>query len=162
MRRALDLYLAGCDGSDAESCLGASRVYAGGFGVAWNPREARAKEARGCALGLGKACEEQGDHLALGDAIDPYRRACELPPGSPHACLKLARAYEGTGAQSAVVQSSYRHACERLSFDACLWISRSGDGLAAEPPAVVEAFRRWCDSGSRRACELLNRPDRAR
>ncbi len=160
MQRALDLYLAACDRSDAESCLGASRIYAGGFGVSWNPREARAHGARACALGLGKACEEQGDHLALPDAIGPYRTACDLPPGSPHACLKLARAYEATGEQAPLIAASYRRACERLSFEACLWVSRSGDGLAAEPPAIIDAFRRWCESGSPRACELLNRPDR--
>jgi TPR repeat protein len=157
MQRALDLHLAGCDRSDAESCLGASRVYAGGFGVAWNPRGARALEARGCALGLGAACEAQGDHLALVDAIEPYRKACDFAPGSPHACLKLARAYEGTGGPARLVESSYRHACARLSFDACLWVSRSGEGLAVEAAPVVDAFRRWCDSGSKRACELVNR-----
>jgi TPR repeat protein len=157
MQRALDLHLAGCDRSDAESCLGASRVYAGGFGVAWNPREARAMEAKGCALGLGAACEAQGDHLALADAIEPYRKACEPAPGSPHACLKLARAYESAGAPASLVESSYRNACARLSFDACLWVSRSGEGLAAEARPVVDAFRRWCDSGSPRACELVNR-----
>ncbi len=157
MRRAFDLYLAGCVRDEAESCLGASRVYSGGFGVAWNPREARSKAARACTLGLAAACEKEGDDLTGADAIAPYRSACDLPAGSPHACLKLARTYEATGAPPAIVEVSYRRACERLSFDACLQVSRSLDRLDTESPLVVEAFRRWCDSGSPRACDLVSR-----
>ena len=99
--------------------------------------------AKGCALGLGAACEAQEDHLALADAIEPYRKACELAPASPHACLKLARAYERMGGEAWLVDSSYRRACARLSFAACLWVSRSGearcrgDGRRRCIPAMV-------------------------
>jgi TPR repeat protein len=157
MRRALEVYLDGCAKDEALSCLGASRVYALGFGVPWNPREARAKEEKACALGLGAACEQEGDHRSGGDAIPPYRRACELLPSSPHACLKLARAYESERSQPALIESSYRRACELLSFDACLWVSQNVEGLDAESPDVLEAFRRWCGSGSQRACGLVSR-----
>jgi TPR repeat protein len=161
MRRALEAYLDGCAKNEALSCLGASRVYVAGFGVPWNPREARAKEEKACALGLGAACEQEGDHRSGGDAIPAYRRACELP-SSPHACLKLARAYESEGSQPALIESSYRQACELLSFDACAWVSQNVERLDAESPAVVEAFRRWCASGSQRACDRVSRlPARA-
>lgn len=158
MRRALVLYLAACARGEAESCLGASRVYWTGFGVAWNPREARAKEEQACALGLRAACEQEGDHRTGADAIPLYQKACELGPPSPHACLKLARAYEAAGRNPTIVDASYRRACELLSFVACLRVSQRIDHLDAESPAMVQALRRWCDSGSARGCELVNRP----
>ena len=123
-RRALDLYLQDCAQDRPESCLGASRVYWRGLGVASNPPEARAKEARACALGLGEACELEADDRGGPDAIPLYRKACELTPPSPHACLKLARAYEAAAADPSVVGASYERACDLLSVDACLWVSR--------------------------------------
>ncbi len=157
MKRALDLYLQACARDEAGGCLGASRVYWAGFGVPWNPREARAREERGCTLGLRAACEQQGDHRTAADAIPPYRKACDFGPPSPHACLKLARAYEGAEGSQTAIDASYRRACGLLSFDACLWVSQRVEDLHAESPAVVEAFRRWCESGSQRGCELVDR-----
>jgi TPR repeat protein len=131
MRRALGLYLDGCSRDDAECCRGAGRVYAGGFGVAWNPREARAMDTKACALGLSEACEAQGDDLIAADpasALALYRKACEHTPASPHACLKLARASEAAGEPATAVANAYRLACERLSLDACAWIARRPPG----------------------------------
>ncbi|MGH7438433.1 MAG: hypothetical protein ACRENE_22335 [Polyangiaceae bacterium] len=132
----------------------------------WNPRDARAFEAKACALGLADACESEGDDRVDADAAGAavvYRRACEVARGSPHACLKMARAYEAAGAPAATLAAAYRKACEKLSFDACSWVSRNVDGLDAESPGVIAAFRRWCDAGSSRACERVERvPARAR
>jgi TPR repeat protein len=157
MRRALTLYLQACARGEAEGCLGASRVYWAGFGVPWSPREGRAKEEEACALGLRAACEQEGDHRTGAAAVPLYRKACDLAPPSPHACLKLARAYEAAGGDRAAVDASYRRACELLSFDACLWVSQRVDDLRGESPAVVAAFRRWCEAGSPRGCALSNR-----
>jgi TPR repeat protein len=160
MQRALRLYLDGCARHDAESCLGASRVHSAGFGVPWSPRDALARESDACELGLPAACERAGDRRTAADALPLYRRACELSPCSPHACLKLARAYESTGTQEATIAASYRRACEVLAFDACAWVAGHVESLDGESPGVVEAFRRWCSSGSPRACALANRPAR--
>ncbi len=160
MRRALRLYLDGRARHDAESCLGASRVHSAGFGVPWSPRDALARESDACELGLPAACERAGDRQAAAEAVPLYRRACELSPSSPHACLKLARAYESAGTQAETIATSYRRACELLAFDACAWVAGRVESLDGESPGVVEAFRRWCSSGSPRACDLANRPAR--
>jgi TPR repeat protein len=157
MRRALDLYLAGCARDEAESCLGASRIYDAGYGVPASPPDARGKEARACALGLPSACERQGDHLAATDAVTPYRKACEAARGSPHACLKLARTYEVAGAEPSAVEAAYRRACGRLSLDACVWLSGRIDRLDAESPDVIEGIRRACNGGSGQACRAVER-----
>jgi TPR repeat protein len=124
MKRALELYSQRCAADDAPACLGASRVYDGGFGVPWTPSLARETEAKACALGLTQACLLEGERSSDADAIPLYQKACELSPSSPHACLKLARAYEKTGAPASVVERSYRHACDLLAEDACDWLHR--------------------------------------
>jgi TPR repeat protein len=130
MRRAMDLYLQGCAKDDAPSCLGASRVYDAAFGVPASPRDARATEAKACALGLAGACEMQGDHLQPRRAVSAYRRACDDLGGSPHACLKLARAYEASGAEPRTIEAAYRRACDDRALDACAWLSAHGVGPA--------------------------------
>jgi hypothetical protein len=136
-RQALARYREGCDREDAASCLGASRIYASGFGVPYSPRAMRAGEAKACTLGLEAGCEAQGDHATGDGAIAAYERACHLAPASPHACLKLARALEASDASRARAGApdatsppspstveAYRHACDLLAVDACAWIAR--------------------------------------
>jgi hypothetical protein len=117
-RRAFELHTAGCAKGDARSCLGKSRTL--GKGTV----EALAAEGKACALGLGTACEQEADPLPADQAVPLLERACDLPPGSPHACLKLARAQEATGAPAPTIAASYRRACERLAVDACAWEAR--------------------------------------
>jgi hypothetical protein len=128
MLRALELHLAGCASGDAESCLGASRVYDAGFGVPRSPDDARRMEAKACALGLASACEGRGDRLAGLEAVTFYRKACEAPRGSPHACLKLARACEAADMDPDAIEAAYRRACDERALDACAWLASRGAG----------------------------------
>jgi TPR repeat protein len=126
LSRALHLYLAACAKGEAASCLGAARVHRSGLGDPPDPRAAEAEELKACALGLGLACEVAGDRHAPNEAIALYRKACDLPPSLPRACLKLARTSEVVSAPGAVIATAYEHACERLSVDACRWLSEHG------------------------------------
>jgi len=153
MTRALDLHLARCSTGDAESCFGASRIYAGAFGVPWNLRDARVYSGKACDLGLAAACEQEGDRAAGRDAVARYGRACELHPASPHTWLKLAYAQRAIGADAT---PSLRHACEQLAFEACGELARSRVDLIGEPDGVIAAFARWCDDGDERACRLVH------
>jgi len=56
VRRALGLYREACANNDADSCMGASRIYGGGFGVEWNQIAADRYASRACYLGLTTAC----------------------------------------------------------------------------------------------------------
>jgi TPR repeat protein len=152
LARALSLYLAGCTKGEAASCLGAARVHRSGLGDPPNLLAAEAEELKACALGLSLACEVAGDRRAASEAITLYRKACDLPPSLPHACLKLAQASEIIGAPPAAVLGSYRHACELLSADACHWLSRHAASLDQESPAIRAALQRFCDSDSAWAC----------
>jgi TPR repeat protein len=154
MRRALNLDLDGCRANQADACMGASRVYASGFGVEWNRRSAYTYEAKACELGLADACEHQADDTTGEAAIAPYQKACDRTH-SPHACLRLAEVEEASGKPQPVIDASYRHACELLAFDACLHVSKTITRLDQESPGVVKAFSRWCDAGEQRACELV-------
>ncbi|HEX4423118.1 MAG TPA: hypothetical protein VH165_34610 [Kofleriaceae bacterium] len=154
MTQALDRYLEGCARGQAESCLGASRVFSAAFGVAWDLRAAHAYAARACELGLADACEQEADAAPGPAAIALYRKVIALRPAAPHAWLKLARAEQAAGAPGDEVAASYRRACAALAFDACSYVARAGD-LRGEPAAVVEAFARWCEAGDARACALV-------
>jgi TPR repeat protein len=159
MRRAHRLYLERCAKSDAESCLGASRVYDAGFGVEWNPREASAMARKACDLGSSSACERAAESSrAPGDVLALYGRACEQGGGSPHGCLELARAHEAYGSPRANVEASYRRACELASLDACGWIARRAGGVDAASPAVRRGLSLLCEADhpdARRACGML-------
>lgn len=120
MERAACIHGERCARGDAESCLGEGHVLDAGFGVPWNPRAARDAIDRACTLGLARACEEEADGSPQGSgAVALYRRACALPGRSPHACLKLARAEEATGAPREIVAASYARACDLLALEAC-------------------------------------------
>lgn len=153
MTRALDLHLARCSIGDADSCLGASRIYTGGFGVEWNPRDARVYSAKACELGLAAACEQEGDRAHGSEAIARYSRACKLRPESPHTWLKLAHAQRAIGAEAT---ASLQRACEQLAYDACAELAVSRIDLIGEPDGVIAAFARWCDDGDERACRLVH------
>jgi TPR repeat protein len=126
LSRALHLYLTACAKGEPASCLGAARVHRSGLGDPPDLRAAEAEELKACALGLGLACEVAGDRHAPNEAVALYRKACDLPPSLPRACLKLARASEIMSAPGAVISAAYEHACERLSTDACRWVSEHG------------------------------------
>ncbi|MEO6776127.1 MAG: hypothetical protein ABI467_24420 [Kofleriaceae bacterium] len=145
MTRALKLYLARC-GADAQACLGASRVYAAGYGVEWDLRAAERFAQRACALGSWEACELAGDRVTGAVAVALYRRACDHH--APHACRKLARLETGSAAMIAD-----QRACEQLSFEGCAALGLTT--LRGQSAAVVDAFHRWCDSGEAAACALL-------
>lgn len=153
MKRALNLYLKGCTANEADACLGASRVYASGFGIEWNLRTAYTYEAKACELGLAEACERQADDTPGVDAVALYRKACTSH--SPHACLRLAQVEEASAQPQSVIDASYRRACELLAFDACEHVSHVIASLDRESPRLVNAFTRWCDAGNTRACELV-------
>jgi TPR repeat protein len=157
LARALHLYLAACAKGEAESCLGAARVHRSGLGEPPDPLAAEGEELKACALGLGLACEVAGDRRAADDAVELYRKACDLPPGLPRACLKQARASETVSAPGAVISAAYEHACERLSTDACRWVAEHVASPDQESPALSAALRRFCASGSGWACAPTQR-----
>jgi len=152
LTRALSLYLAACAKGESESCLGAARVHRSGLGAPPDLLAAEGEELKACALGLGLACEVVGDRHPANEAVALYRKACDLPPSLPRACLKQARASEAVSAPSAVILATYEHACERLSADACRWVSEHVAAPNQESPALSAALRRFCDSGSVWAC----------
>jgi TPR repeat protein len=154
MAHALARYVVACRAGQAEACMGASRVLAAAFGVAWDLREAHAYEAQACALGWSAACEQVAERSAGAEAIAGYRQACEMR--SPHACLKLARAEQAARLPATIVAASYRRACTLLAFDACDVLTASIERLDSEPPGVVNGFARWCATGEARACALVN------
>jgi hypothetical protein len=125
LARALTLYRAACARDDAAACLGVSRALRASpsFGLAADASGAEHAEEKSCALGLGEGCEFAGDQRAPGDAVPFYRRACELHPVSPHACLKLARAEEVMGASAARIRADYATACKVLATTACDWLA---------------------------------------
>lgn len=142
MTRALNLDLARCD-HDARACLGASRIYAAGYGVEWDLVASEQFAKRACDLGSWEACELAGDRAAGAVAVALYRRACEHR--APHACLKLARLETGVAALAAD-----QRACELLSFEGCAALGLTS--LAGQSVALVEAFHRWCEAGETAAC----------
>jgi TPR repeat protein len=125
LARAVARYRADCDRDDAAACLGVSRATRAmaSFGIAADVSVAERAEEKSCALGLGAGCELAGDARAPREAIPFYRRACELPPSAPHACLKLARGEEALGAPAARVIADYESACRLLAKDACDWLA---------------------------------------
>jgi len=156
-RRALGLDKAACDRKLAESCLGASRLLADGFGVKRDLHAAHDFEARACELNLALACQKQAERSKGADAIRLYEKACTIAPPSPHACFGLARALETNARSHAEVVESYQRACSLLAFDACQWLATKVTNLEGQPPGVKSAFERWCKSGSPRACELTHK-----
>jgi len=158
MAEALARYVVACRAGQGEACMGASRVHAAAFGVAWDLREAHAYEARACALGWSAACERVAERSAGADAIAGYRQACEAR--SPHACLKLARAEQAARLPAPIITASYRRACALLAFEACDALRASITRLDDEPPGVADGFARWCAAGEARACALVNGPAR--
>lgn len=155
MRHALALDRAACARGEGKACGAAARVLESGFGVRPLPGEALTFRLRGCSLGHGGTCEEAAAESHGAQALRLFERACSLPPGSPHACLRFARASEAAKLNAAVVDARYRDACERLSLDACEDWWRRQPGRKDVTPRVLQAFSRGCEAGREGACAAL-------
>jgi uncharacterized protein len=162
---ALAAYTHGCELDEKVDCYNAGLFWKNGKVGAMDGTKAMALFEKGCKLGDGDACLEEGMLHAkpadsgtkdMAKALAAFDRACAVKEA--HGCFNVGILYrdgDGVAADPKQAFAMFSKACDGEDLDGCHEVGVAyalGNGVEKDPKQAVPIFEKGCKAGNVSSC----------